>query len=153
MLNFKCIPFHRLTTDQLYAILKLRQEVFVVEQNCPYLDADGNDHDAYHVIGTDFNGEIQAYTRLAPPGLSYTEYSSIGRVLTSSKVRGKRLGKPLMQFSMDWCLRLWPFSPIKISAQTYIVKFYNELGFREVGEPYLEDDIPHIAMISTITKK
>ncbi len=131
----------------MYDIMKLRQEVFVVEQNCPYLDADNNDQEAYHVIGEDENGIIQAYTRLVPPGISYEGYSSIGRVATSSVIRGKKQGKPLMEFSIEWCMKLWPAKPIKISAQTYIVKFYNSLGFLEVGEEYLEDDIPHIAML------
>lgn len=150
MLNFTCLPFHQLSLDQLYAIMKLRQEVFIVEQNCPYLDADGNDQESYHVIGVDKNGILQAYTRLVPPGVSYENYSSIGRVITSAAIRGQKLGKPLMQFSIDWNMRLWPFDPIKISAQTYIVKFYNDLGFHEIGEEYLEDDIPHVAMLRKV---
>ena len=147
MLQFNCLPFDQLSTDQLYEIMRIRQEVFVVEQNCPYLDADGKDQQSSHVLGIDQNQKLQAYTRLVPPGISYPKYASMGRVVTSSEVRGKKYGNPLMQFSIDWCKKLWPDSPIKISAQTYIVKFYNNLGFREVGNPYLEDDIPHIAMI------
>lgn len=147
MLEYTCLPFYQLSLDQLYDIMKLRQEVFVVEQNCPYLDADDKDQDSYHVIGVDTSGHIQAYTRLVPPGLSYKDYASIGRVVTSSSMRGKKTGKPLMQFSIDHCTKFWPGIDIKISAQTYIVKFYNALGFEEVGNPYLEDDIPHIAML------
>ncbi len=150
MLNFKCLPFHQLSLEQLYSIIQLRQDVFVVEQDCPYPDADGKDQDSFHVIGTDQNETLQAYTRLIPPGISYDKYSSIGRVATSNRIRGKKYGMPLMQFSIDWCMRLWPFSPIKISAQMYIVKFYNNLGFFEVGDEYLEDDIPHIAMIRKV---
>ena len=152
MLNYTCLPFYQLSIDQLYAILKLRQEVFVVEQNCPYLDTDDKDQVSYHVIGHDENGTIQAYTRIMPPGASYQKYSSIGRVATSSAIRGQKQGKPLMQFSIDSILRLWPNHPIKISAQTYIKKFYNDLGFVETGEEYLEDDIPHIAMLRKVGK-
>lgn len=150
MLNFTCLPFHQLSLDQLYAIMKLRQEVFIVEQNCPYLDTDGNDQESYHVMGLDKNGKLQAYTRLVPPGVSYQNYSSIGRVTTSSEIRGQKQGKPLMQFSIDWNMRLWPDEPIKISAQSYIVKFYNDLGFFENGAEYLEDGIPHISMIRKV---
>lgn len=150
MLTFKCLSFNDLTLDQLYDLLRLRQEVFIVEQNCPYLDTDDKDQDSFHVLGLDQNQEIQAYTRLVPPGISYADYSSIGRVLTSAKIRGKRQGAPLMQFSINECAKLWPSVSIKISAQMYIVQFYNNLGFKEVGDEYLEDDIPHIAMIRDI---
>ena len=147
MLTFKCIPFYELSLDQLYELLKLRQEVFIVEQDCPYLDTDDKDQVSYHILGTDQNDKLQAYTRVVPQGISYDDYVSIGRVITSSALRGKKQGVPLMQYSIDQCLRLWPSQSIKISAQTYIVKFYNSLGFKEVGKEYLEDDIPHIAMI------
>ena len=150
MLNFQCLPFQDLSIDQLYTIMQLRQEVFVVEQECAYLDADGVDHLGYHVIGMDNDGKMQAYTRLLPPGVSYEDYSSIGRVVTSKNIRGKKYGKPLMLFSIDWSERLWPHSSIKISAQTYIKKFYNDLGFEEVGNEYLEDGIPHIAMLRKV---
>ena len=147
MIRFECKAFEDLTLHELYRVLQLRQEVFVVEQNCPYLDADDKDQVSYHILGLDKNQDIEAYTRLVPPGISYDHYSSIGRVLTSDKVRGQKVGVPLMEFSIQECLRLWPDVPIKISAQTYITKFYNSLGFLEIGEEYLEDDIPHIAMI------
>ena len=147
MLKFECLSFNELSLLQLYNILKLRQEVFIVEQNCPYLDADDKDQQSYHVLGIDKAGVIQAYTRLVPPGISYADYTSIGRVITSAKFRGKNQGKPLMQFSIDQCIKIWPQKSIKISAQCYIVKFYNSLDFKETGEEYLEDDIPHIAMI------
>lgn len=147
MLKYQCLPFNELSNNQLYDLLQLRQDVFVVEQNCPYLDADGKDQNSYHVLGYDNHYKLQAYTRLVPKGISYTNYSSIGRVITSSSIRGKNQGKPLMNFSIAKCLDIWPTDSIKISAQTYIVKFYRSLGFEEVGEEYLEDDIPHIAMI------
>lgn len=147
MLTFKCLPFYELSLDQLYELLRLRQEVFIVEQDCPYLDTDDKDQISYHVLGLDKNGKLQAYTRIVPQGISYKDYTSIGRVITSSIIRGKNQGKPLMQYSIERCLDLWPDQSIKISAQTYIVRFYNSLGFEEIGEEYLEDNIPHIAMI------
>jgi ElaA protein len=147
MLNYECLPFNKLSNIQLYKILRLRQEVFVVEQNCPYLDADDKDQESYHVLGIDADGTIQSYARLLPPGISYSDYSAVGRVTTSARIRGKNQGKPLMQYAIDQCFKIWPQKPIKISAQTYIVKFYHSLGFVEIGNEYLEDDIPHIAMI------
>ena len=147
MLKFHCLSFDELSNNQLYELLQLRQEVFIVEQDCPYLDADDKDQDSYHILGVDSEGKLQAYTRIMPPGLSYGKYSSIGRVITSSSIRGKKQGVPLMQYSVDKTIENWPKHSIKISAQTYIVKFYNSLGFKEVGEEYLEDDLPHIAMI------
>lgn len=147
MLSYRCLRFDQLTLDQLYKILQLRQEVFIVEQNCPYLDADDKDQSSYHILGTDDQGILQAYTRIVPEGISYPNYTSIGRVITSLSIRGKNQGKSLMEFSIGECLRLWPKKSIKISAQTYILKFYKGLGFEAVGEEYLEDDIHHIAMI------
>ena len=146
-INFTCLSFQELNLSQLYDIMVLRQEVFVVEQDCPYLDADDKDQESYHVLGLDKNNKLQAYTRLVPPGLSYNGYSSIGRVITSSALRGMKQGVPLMQFSIENNIKYWPTYDIKISAQVYIIKFYNSLGFQQVGEEYLEDNIPHIAMI------
>jgi len=150
MLNFHCLSFDELSIHQLYELLQLRQEVFIVEQDCPYLDADNKDQASYHILGLDTKGKLQAYTRVVPPGLSYENYSSIGRVITSSEIRGKKQGVPLMQYSIDKTLEQWPDHAIKISAQVYIMKFYNSLGFKEVGEEYLEDDLPHIAMIRDV---
>ena len=147
MLSYFCHQFEELSLDQLYTILQLRQEVFIVEQDCPYLDADGKDQGSYHVLGIDQKNRLQAYTRLVPPGISYDRYVSIGRVVTSSEIRGKGQGIPLMNYSTQQCRNLWPNHQIKISAQVYIVKFYESLGFEVVGEEYLEDDIPHIAMV------
>ena len=147
MLKFHCLSFDELSNHQLYELLQLRQEVFVVEQDCPYLDADDKDQESYHILGFDSVGKLQAYTRIVPPGLSYEKYSSIGRVITSATIRGKKQGVPLMQYSIDQTVKHWPGYSIKISAQTYIVKFYYSLGFKQVGEEYLEDDLPHIAMI------
>ena len=141
-----CLPFNKLSLDQLYAVMRLRQEVFVVEQDCPYLDADGKDQESEHLMIFE-KGELVAYTRLVPPGISYINYSSIGRVVNSKKFRGEGLGKKLMEQSIQECLRLFPNHPIKISAQCYLEKFYKELGFKDLGSRYDEDGIPHMGMI------
>lgn len=146
-MQFLCLPFDQLSLDQLYAIMALRQEVFVVEQNCPYLDADGKDMDAHHLMGIDEKGQLLAYTRLLPKGISYEKYVSIGRVVTSPKARGRGLGKQLMEESIQQARQIFPPADVKISAQYYLIKFYESLGFQSIGESYLEDDIPHIAMI------
>ena len=127
--------------------MKVRQEVFIVEQDCPYLDADGKDQAGFHLLGTDKKGDLLAYTRLLPKGVSYPEYCSIGRVLTSEKGRGKGAGKEIMLQSIAACKKLFPNQKIKISAQSYLNKFYTDLGFEATGESYLEDNIPHMAMI------
>lgn len=146
-MEIKCLPFYRLNLDEIYAIMALRQEVFVVEQNCPYLDADGKDQDAWHVMGWDEDGDLVAYTRLLPKGISYENYAAIGRVVSSSKVRGKGAGKEIMNATIEWSKKLLAEQKIKISAQVYALDFYRNLGFEEVGEEYLEDDIPHMSMI------
>ena len=143
----KCLPFYQLNLDEIYQSMALRQEVFVVEQNCPYLDADGKDQDAWHLMGFDEANNLIAYTRLLPKGISYEKYASIGRVVTSPKARGEGAGKEIMTASIEWCVKLFPNQPVKISAQTYLLKFYKNLGFEPVGEGYSEDDIPHIGMI------
>lgn len=146
-MRFHICTFQELQLEELYAFMALRQEVFVVEQDCPYLDADGKDQLGWHVMLFDEKGKLSAYTRLLPPGVSYEKYSSIGRVVSSEHVRGKGYGKAVMERSIQAIKELFPEASIKISAQTYLLKFYNELGFQEVGEEYLEDDIPHIGMI------
>lgn len=146
-LQYTCYSYEDLSKDHLYEIMQLRQEVFVVEQNCPYLDADGQDNIAYHLIGQDKSGAILAYTRLLPKGSSYTDYCAIGRVLTSMKIRGKGEGYILMKESIALCEKVFPNQAIKISAQSHLDRFYQKLGFAPTGEEYLEDDIPHQAMI------
>lgn len=138
--------FNELTTTELYDILTLRQAVFIVEQDCPYLDNDDKDQMSHHVYAT-IDNRIIAYARVVPPKISYENYSSIGRVVNDSSVRSKGVGKKIMEASIALCLKLYPTYPIKISAQVYILKFYNRLGFEEVGDEYLEDNIPHKAMI------
>lgn len=146
-LKFTCIPFEKLTVYELYDIMALRQEVFAVEQNCPYLDADGRDLWGYHVLGRNTEGVLLAYTRLLPKGVAYENYSSIGRVVTSPKARGTGAGKALMTESIKQILDLYPNEKVKIGAQSYLLKFYESFGFVSAGEEYLEDGIPHTSMI------
>jgi ElaA protein len=144
--NWACRAFDELSLPQLYEILALRQEVFVVEQTCYYQDADGKDQEALHVGGyTD--GKLIAYTRILPRGISYPDYASIGRVLTAPSARGRGLGRPLMRFSLDSLYEAYGQQPVKISAQAHLQAFYGSLGFTGVGEGYLEDGIPHRAMV------
>lgn len=146
-LNNSCKTFEELTTEELYAILKLRQDVFIIEQDCIYPDADGIDLDSHHIMCFDNNRNLMAYLRLIAPGKVHEKYSSIGRVVSSQKARGKGYGKSIMEFAILQSKALYPSHDIKISAQTYVIPFYKALGFEEVGEAYLEDNIPHKSMI------
>lgn len=137
--------FDELTPHELYAILRLRNEVFVVEQACAFQDADNNDQGSYHLMG--YNSDrLVAYTRLVPPGLTY-EQSSIGRVVTAAPARRHGVGKKLMQQSIDAVYKLFGAGPIKIGAQLYLKRFYESFGFVQTGAPYLEDGIEHIYML------
>lgn len=137
--------FSELTTKELYSVLKLRCDVFVVEQQCPYADLDGKDIESYHLMYY-VDDNLAAYTRLLPAGLSYTEIS-IGRVVTSPLYRGLGLGKKLMEASISGIYDKFGQQNIRIGAQLYLLKFYQSLGFKEEGEPYDEDGIPHIEMV------
>ncbi|MCB0444410.1 MAG: GNAT family N-acetyltransferase [Gelidibacter sp.] len=145
MLDIKTKAFNKLTTDELYAILHLRSEVFVVEQDCVYQDVDYKDQKALHVLGYKAD-KLVAYTRLFKSG-DYFENASIGRVLVAKNQRQHQYGYDIMNASMDAIKLYFGETTIKISAQKYLVKFYNNLGFKQVGKEYLEDGIPHIAMI------
>ena len=147
MISFSCLTFGQLTPAELYEILALRQEVFVVEQNCPYLDCDGKDLQCWHLMGRNDAGTLVCYTRLLPEGLAYPGYTSIGRVVSSPLARGTGAGKILMERSIDLCRHLFGHLPIKIGAQSYLLKFYESFGFRSTGEEYMEDGIPHTKMI------
>ena len=140
--------YNELTTNQLYNILKLRAEVFVVEQNCAYQDLDNKDNKALHLIG-EINNEIIAYTRIFKKGDYFTN-SSIGRVLVKKEFRKKELGKAIMEKSIEIIKKNTKEEKIEISAQKYLTKFYKELGFKKTGKEYLEDNIPHIKMILKI---
>jgi ElaA protein len=137
--------FEELTPLELYTILQLRIEVFVVEQNCVFQDADNKDQGAYHLMGWE-KDNLVAYTRLVPPGYIY-EQASIGRVVTSPSVRRYGAGKQLMQQSIDAVYQLFGQGPIKIGAQFYLKKFYESFGFQQISEIYLEDGIEHIYML------
>lgn len=142
---FKTFSFTELSLDQLYEILALRSEVFIVEQDCPYQDLDGKDQRSEHLCA--YEGErLVAYARLVRPGVSYEE-PSIGRVITSEKIRSKGVGKELMQQAIDEMQRLYPNQDIRISAQSYLEAFYSGLGFHNTGKFYLEDGIPHQEML------
>lgn len=147
MLQYSCLPFSALSGAELYEVMAVRQTIFAVEQDCAYLDADGKDLAAWHALGRNEQGEIMTYARLLPKGIAYEGYASIGRVLSMEPVRGSGEGRRLMEFSLAQCQELWPGVSIKISAQTYLLAFYTSLGFSPVGEPYLEDGIPHVGML------
>ena len=142
--------FRDLTTTELYQILQLRNEVFIVEQNCPFQDLDDKDFYCFHFMGFDTDSQkIVAYTRLLPPGISYSE-ASIGRVVTSPIARGTGIGKVLMQKSLDTLEEMFASANIRIGAQLYLKNFYESFGFQQDSEVYLEDGIEHILMIREV---
>lgn len=144
-ISYTVKKFEELSIEELYACLQLRSEVFVVEQNCPYLDIDGKDQESYHLF-LYVEGDLAGYTRILPAGLSFSEVA-IGRVVTSPRFRGKGLGSILMQASINASIDLFGACAIRIGAQYHLSKFYQSLGFEEDGLPYDEDGIPHIEMI------
>lgn len=144
-LEWKCKYFDELSTIELYKILQLRSRVFVVEQNCVYLDTEDKDQHSYHLTG--YSGDILvAYARLLPAGIAFPE-ASIGRVVTNPHYRKTGAGKTLMQKAIAACLEHFKVAKIRIGAQIYLKKFYTDLGFIQCSDTYLEDDIPHIEMI------
>mgnify|MGYP001316993647 CR=1 FL=1 len=136
--------YEELTLSELYELLKLRTSVFVVEQNCPYQDLDGKDSQATHLLG--YKKKLIAYSRIFPPGTIDKEHASIGRIITTKQERGKGIGFNLVKKSISFCKEHFGDQIIKISAQVYLKKFYNQCGFVEKGKIYLEDGIPHCAM-------
>jgi len=145
MITWECKTFSELSNEELYKILQIRNEVFVVEQNCAYQDCDNKDLNAFHLTAWDENNLI-AYTRLLPPGYSYPAAASIGRVCVSFSSRRKKLGKLLMSKSIAQVYHLFGTVPIKISAQLYLRRFYESFSFTQFGDVYLEDGIEHISM-------
>ncbi len=141
-------PFRELDIDTLYALLKLRSEVFVVEQNCVYLDPDGKDRhpEAVHLLGIADDGSLAGYLRILPAGLSYPQVS-FGRVLTAPDWRGRGLGAPMLQAALAEIERRWPGADVQIGAQSHLQEFYGRHGFEPSSEPYVEDGIPHIDML------
>lgn len=147
--KFKCIPFNALTINELYALLALRSEVFVVEQNCVFLDVDGKDEQALHCLGFDENNKLVSYTRLFDKDVYYEGFTSIGRVVSAPSARSRGIGRELMQQSIAYCKGFFGDVPIKIGAQKYLLKFYESFGFKTIGQDYLEDGIEHTIMVRT----
>lgn len=138
--------FDELTVQELYDVLHLRNEVFVVEQQCAYQDLDYSDQKALHLMGRNAEGRLVAYTRLFGPGIKYPE-ASIGRVITSQLARGTGAGRQLMEKSIATVEAAYGKGPIKIGAQQYLHRFYTSLGFEQTSDTYMEDGIPHIEMV------
>jgi ElaA protein len=139
-------PFDELSAPELYSIMQLRNEVFVVEQDCVFQDADDRDQASYHLMGWQ-QETLVAYSRIVPPAVAFDREPSIGRVATLKIVRGQGYGKDLMKKSIEELRSRFGNVPYKIGAQLYLKKFYELFGFEQSGEPYLEDGIPHIHMI------
>ncbi|MDO5614858.1 MAG: GNAT family N-acetyltransferase [Cruoricaptor ignavus] len=137
--------FGELTTEELYNIIKVRINVFVVEQDCPYPDCDDTDQKALH-LWAEYKGEVVAYCRIFPQGIKYAE-TSIGRVLTNPNYRNLKLGKSLIRFAINTIEARYKTSKIRISAQDYLLKFYSDFGFQDTGKKYLEDNLPHTEML------
>jgi ElaA protein len=144
-MNWTVKKFNDLTPLEVYSILQLRNEVFVVEQHCVFQDADDKDQLCHHLMG--WNGDLlAAYARLVPAGVAYVSFPSIGRVVTSTKARNLGLGKILMQKSIEEVQKLFGDNGIRLGAQRYLQKFYESFGFEQSSEVYIEDGIPHIEM-------
>lgn len=146
MITWVLKEFSALTPHELYAILRLRTEVFVIEQTCIFQDMDNKDQQCRHLMGFDDDQNLVAYTRLVPPGVSFVE-PSIGRVVTAASARGGGVGRLLMEKSIAETLQLYGKTPIRLGAQLYLKKFYESLGFSQSSDIYDEDGIDHIEMI------
>ncbi len=151
MLHWHCQSFSELNTERLYAVLRLRQQVFVIEQACIYQDADDFDQDALHLHAME-GATLVAYCRLLPPGKKYTE-PSIGRVCTAQSHRGLGIGRVLMERALQHMRLRFPGHAVRISAQLYLQEFYKSFGFRVTSPPYHEDGIPHIDMLSELQQR
>ncbi|WP_455538675.1 GNAT family N-acetyltransferase [Terrisporobacter sp.] len=144
-MNWTIKKFNELNVKEIYKILSLRNEIFIVEQECPYLDCDYKDLKSYHLFSKE-NGEIVAYLRVLEKGVSYDEIS-IGRVAVKKSHRGKGISREMMLKAIEFIKNDLNEDTIKIQAQAYLLGFYNSLGFKDVSEEYLEDNIPHIDML------
>ena len=145
VLSWHFMSFEALSSQQLYQLLQLRSEVFVVEQSCVFQDMDDADMSAMHLLGC-VNGQLSAYARCFDAGKKFAE-ASIGRVITRSTLRGSGAGHLLMREALAHTLQHWGRQPIRIGAQAHLAKFYEQHGFVDVGKPYLEDGIAHIEML------
>ena len=144
-MRWTCLPFAELAVQQLHDVLQLRSEVFVVEQNCVFLEIDGLDPKTSHLLGHGDDGALKAYARLIPPGVKAPD-ALIGRVVTSPAARGGGTGRLLMAEAISRCEQLWPGHAITLHAQAHLERFYGSFGFVPSGDPYIEDGIPHIEM-------
>lgn len=144
-MQIKIATFEELSLHELYKILQLRAEVFVVEQDCVYQDIDGKDEKALHILGFEAD-ELVAYTRIFPPGIYFSE-AAIGRVVVREQHRKNSYGHEILEASIKAIKERFDTNRIKLSAQTYLIKFYESHGFEQTGKGYLEDGIPHIAMV------
>ncbi|WP_336515920.1 GNAT family N-acetyltransferase [Pollutibacter soli] len=144
-IRWNCKSFDELTTNELYNILRLRSEIFVVEQQCIFLDMDDKDQQSYHVAGY-VDDQLIAYARILPAGLSFAE-TSIGRVIAAKAARNSGAGRMLMEKSISHAKEIFGNQPIRIGAQLYLKKFYSSLGFNTVSDVYMEDGIEHIEML------
>ena len=146
LLNWQIKKFELLTAHELYAIMQLRNEVFLLEQNCLYQDADDRDQPSWHLLGINNEGKLMAYCRLLPAGIAFQE-PSIGRVVTHADVRRVGAGKELLKEAIKNCGALFNNSAIRIGAQLYLLQFYKSFGFQQQSEIYLEDGIEHVEMV------
>lgn len=149
MIEWKCKSFNEITNDELYKIIQLRIEVFSLEQNVVYQDCDNKDLQCYHITGFD-NEKLMAYSRIIPPGIAYENAASIGRVVTAQWARGQSIGRKLFKTSLEQVYKLFGNIPVAISAQVYLVKFYESFSFAREGDIYIEDSIPHVHMTKAI---
>lgn len=145
-----CKAFAELTSIEMYDMLRLRSEVFVVEQNCVFLDMDDKDQLCHHVLFYNEEQVLVATARLVPEGVSYPDMMSIGRIVTSQSVRGTGVGKQLVELCIQECYRLFGKGPIRIGAQLYAKRFYESFGFEQSSEVYDEDGIDHIKMVKAV---
>jgi ElaA protein len=146
-ITWQHLSFEALSTQQLYAVLQLRSEVFVVEQNCVFQDIDGYDAQAMHVLGH-AGDQLVAYARCFNAGVKFAE-ASVGRVITHASLRGAGAGYALVQHAIDCVQRTWGVQPIRIGAQAHLNNFYGKFGFIKTGALYMEDGIPHTEMLRT----
>ncbi|MBC3927707.1 GNAT family N-acetyltransferase [Undibacterium sp. CY21W] len=145
-LRWQLSAFSEFNPEQLHKVYQARCAVFIVEQNCPYQDIDSKDPQSHHLVAWDDNGDIAAYLRIVPPGISYAE-PSLGRVLSTQAWRGTGVGKELIANGIKALRQLYPAASVRIGAQAYLEKFYASFGFQTVSDIYLEDEIPHLIML------
>jgi ElaA protein len=145
-ITWTIIHFNDLSVNQLYDVLQLRNQIFIVEQDCPYLDLDFKDQKSFHVMGYNNRGQLLATSRILPPGVSYPEVS-LGRVAVAVPARGVGLGDDLNRKSLDFIFEYYSDVPVRLSAQKHLSDFYKKQGFNVVSDPYDEDGIPHVEML------